>query len=84
MEFFTVSCLRQGKVSLDGEYLGENKQGGMLRVFQCREGLHDISLECLTGRRCRTMTQRVLVTGTNGILPLQVRFVCELPDQEDQ
>jgi hypothetical protein len=77
-EFFTVSCQRKGKVSLDGSYLGENKLGGMLRVFECPAGLHDITLECLRGRRCRTMTQRIMITGTNGILPLRIRFVCEL------
>jgi hypothetical protein len=84
MEFFTVSCQRKGRVSLDGEDLGENRLGGLLRVFQCEAGLHDVTLECLKGRRCRLMTQRIMITGTNGILPLQVRFVCELPDLNDQ
>jgi hypothetical protein len=83
-EFFTVSCQRKGKVSLDGNYLGENRLGGILRVFECLAGLHDISLECLTARRCRIMTQRVMITGTNGILPLQIRFVCELSERDDQ
>jgi hypothetical protein len=78
MEFFTVSCLRKGKVSLDGSYLGENKYGETLRVFQCGAGLHDISLECQIGRRCREMTQRVMITGTNAILPRELRFFCDL------
>lgn len=78
MEFFTVSCLRKGKVSIDGSYLGENKAGDELRVFQCEPGLHDISLECLMGRRCRIMTQRIMITGTNAILPVKVRFVCDV------
>ena len=78
MEYFTVCCLRKGKVSVDGCYLGENRSGDCLRVFECVAGLHDISLECLTGRRCRVMTQRVMITGTNAILPIQVRFLCDL------
>jgi hypothetical protein len=83
MEYFTVVCLRQGKVSLDGQCLGENKTGGGLTVFQCLAGLHDVSLACLKGRRCRTMTQRVMIAGTNGILPLRISFVCDLPDRAD-
>ena len=78
MEFFTVSCLRKGKVSIDGSYLGENRQGETLRVFQCCAGLHDISLECQFGRKCREMTQRVMIAGTNAILPREVRFYCKL------
>ena len=78
MEFFTVSCLRKGKVSIDGSYLGENKNGEFLRVFQCRPGLHDVSLECQIGRSCREMTQRVMIAGTNAILPKEIRFLCNL------
>jgi len=78
MEFFTVSCLRKGKVSIDGSYLGENKSGASLRVFQCGAGLHDISLQCQTGRKCREMTQRVMLAGTNAFLPREVRFFCDL------
>lgn len=78
MEFFTVSCLRKGKVSIDGSYLGDNKNGDTLRVFQCHPGLHDISLECQIGRKCREMTQRVMITGTNAILPKEIRFLCRL------
>ncbi|HJV64931.1 MAG TPA: hypothetical protein VJ550_04290 [Geomonas sp.] len=78
MEFFTVSCLRRGRVSIDGSYLGENRSGDTLRVFQCSAGLHDVSLECLTGRQCRVMTQRVMITGTNAILPIRIYFVCDL------
>ena len=78
MEFFTVLCLRKGRVSMDGSYLGENRNGDCLCVFQCEAGLHDISLECLTGRRCRIMTQRVMISGTNAILPVRIRFVCDL------
>jgi len=81
MEFFTVSCLRRGIVSVDGLYQGENKTGATLRVFQCRAGLHDVSLECRIGQRCREMTQRVMISGTNAIVPMVVRFVCELQDE---
>ncbi|GFO55872.1 hypothetical protein GMSM_28790 [Geomonas sp. Red276] len=78
MEYFTVSCQRKGKVILDGLDLGENRRGDTLRVFQCDPGLHDVTLECLLGGRCRVMTQRVMIAGTNAILPVQVRFVCIL------
>jgi hypothetical protein len=78
MEFFAVSCLRNGKVSIDGSYLGVSKSGGTLHVFQCGAGLHDISLECQIGQKCREMTQRVMIAGTNAILPIVIRFVCDL------
>ncbi|HBG04527.1 MAG: hypothetical protein A2075_14220 [Geobacteraceae bacterium GWC2_58_44] len=78
MEFFTVYCLRKGRVFIDGSYLGENKNGETLRVFQCGAGLHDISLECQFGRKCREMRQRVMITGTNAILPRELRFFCDL------
>jgi hypothetical protein len=78
MEYFTVSCLRSGKVSIDGNYLGENKNGGLLRVFQCCEGLHDVSLACEIGKRCREMTQRVMIAGTNPFIPKELRFFCKL------
>lgn len=81
MEFFTVCCLRRGRVSVDGLYQGENKTGDAPRLFQCRAGLHDISLECRVGGICKEMTQRVLVSGTNAIVPMVVRFVCELQDE---
>ena len=81
MEFFTVSCLRRGKVSLDGRYLGENKTGETLRVFDCSAGRHDISLECQIGQKCSEMTQRVMIAGTNAIVPMVIRFVCELREE---
>lgn len=84
MEFFTVSCLRKGRVLIDGSYVGENRSGDTLRVFQCATGLHDISLECLTGRRCRVMTQRVMIAGTNAILPVRISFVCDLVPATEQ
>ncbi len=78
MEYFTVSCQRRGSVSIDGLYQGENTNGDTLRVFQCSAGLHDISLECRLGQRCREMTQRVLISRTNAIVPMVIRFFCEL------
>ena len=78
MEFFTAACLGKGRVSVDGCYQGENKDGNTLHVFQCRAGLHDISLEFQNGRRQRKMTRRVLIAGTSPYLPLEVRFVCDL------
>lgn len=78
MEFFTVSCLRKGKVSMDGCYLGESKSGDALRVFQCVAGLHDISLQCQIGKKCREMTQRVMIAGTNPYVPKEIRFFCAL------
>ena len=80
MEFFTVSCLRKGKVSVDGNCLGDNKKGDMLCVFQCDAGLHDISLECQIGKKCREMTQRVMIAGTNPFVPREFRFFCDLAD----
>lgn len=75
-EYFTVSCQRSGKVFVDGDCQGENRTGDTLQVFRCQAGLHDVSLKCLTGMRCRIMTQRVMISGTNPILPLRIRFVC--------
>ena len=80
MEFFAVSCLRRGKVSVDGLYQGESKTGETLHVFQCPAGLHDVSLECRIGQKCREMTQRVMIAGTNAIVPLVIRFYCELKE----
>lgn len=81
MEFFTVSCLRRGSVFVDGVCQGENKNGETLRVFQCCAGLHDISLQCRIGRKCRDMTQRIVISGTNAIVPMVIRFVCQLKDE---
>lgn len=78
MEFFTACCPRSGKVFLDGCYQGENKVGGALHVFQCGAGLHDVSLECIKGAKCRKMTQRVMICGTNPFLPLRLHFLCGL------
>lgn len=80
MEFFTVSCQRKGTVSVDGLYQGENKSGETLKVFQCCAGLHDISLQCQVGQKCREMTQRVIISGTNAIVPLVIRFFCDLQE----
>ena len=60
---------------------GENKRGETLHVFQCRAGLHDVSLKCQVGQKCREMTQSVMITGTNAIIPSVIRFVCDLRDQ---
>lgn len=78
MEYFAVSCLRRGMVSLDGHCQGASMEGESLQVFQCDAGLHDISLECQIGKRCREMTQRVMIAGTNAIVPKVVRFMCDL------
>lgn len=78
MEYFTVSCQRRGSVSIDGLYQGENTKGDTLRVFQCSAGLHDISLQCRLGQRCREMTQRVLISRTSAIVPMVIRFFCDL------
>jgi len=80
MEYFTVSCQRRGSVSVDGLYQGENKNGETLQVFKCCAGLHDISLQCRIGQRCREMTQRVTISGTNAIIPLVIRFFCDLQE----
>ncbi|GFO66393.1 hypothetical protein M1B72_17255 [Geomonas paludis] len=80
MEYFTVCCQRRGSVSVDGIYQGENKDGDTPRVFRCCAGLHDISLQCRVGQTCKEMTQRVTICGTNAIVPLVVRFFCDLQE----
>jgi hypothetical protein len=79
MEFFTASCLCTGRVSIDGVYQGENKEGATLHVFQCCAGLHDITMEYLNGGTCQRQTKRVMIAGTNRILPMAIPFICEVP-----
>ena len=76
MEFFTVPCPGRGEVSIDGSFQGENKDGERLHVFQCSEGLHDISMTCLVGRQCQEPVQRAQIAGTDPILPREVPFLC--------
>ena len=78
MEFFTTSCLGKGKVSVDGVYQGESKDGTTLHVFQCEAGLHDITLENENNGSRQVQTRRVMISGTNAILPLAIPFICEL------
>jgi hypothetical protein len=78
MEFFTASCLCKGKVSVDGVYQGESKDGGALRVFQCAAGLHDITMEYQNGGPSQKLTRRVMITGTTPTLPMAIPFICEL------
>lgn len=76
MEFFTVPCPGRGKVSINGSYHGENKDGSDLHTFLCVEGLHDITLVCLAGKHCQEPLQRALIADTNLIMPLEVPFEC--------
>lgn len=78
MEFFTAPCLCKGKVSVDGVYRGENKNGKTLQVFQCEAGLHDITLEYQNGGPSQKHTRRIMLTGTTPTLPLSIPFICEL------
>ena len=78
MEFFTTPCLCKGKVSIDGVYQGETRDGGSLRVFQCGAGLHDITLEYRNGGPCQRQTKRVMISGTTPTLPMTIPFICEL------
>jgi hypothetical protein len=78
MEYFTAICPRKARVYIDGSYQGENKEGETLHVFQCSAGLHDISLECEKDKASRRLTQRVMISGTTGISPLQLHFLFEL------
>jgi hypothetical protein len=76
MEFFTVPCPGKGNVKIDGSFQGESVQGTTLHKFQCGEGTHDISMECLAGKQCQAPVQRVEIAGTNPILPMEVPFEC--------
>lgn len=86
MQFFKVPCPGRGTVSIDGKPQGENKQAGReesdtrqgdgLRIFQCGTGLHDLSMACLVGKRCRRPVQRVQIDKTDPILPMEVPFEC--------
>jgi len=77
MEFYTVPCPGRGKVKLDGGFQGENIRDNMLHVFQCGEGTHYISMECLVaGKECKKQVQRVSLIGTNLILAQEVPFIC--------
>jgi hypothetical protein len=78
MEYFTASCLCQGKVSVDGVYQGESREGDALRVFQCGAGLHDVTLEFQHNGSCHRKTKRVMIAGTTRILPLAIPFICEI------
>jgi hypothetical protein len=78
MEFFIAPCLCKGKISIDGSYQGENKEGDTLRVFQCGAGLHDITMEYRNSGPHQRQTKRVMIAGTNRILPMVIPFICEL------
>jgi len=78
MEFFTARCLRRGMISIDGSYQGENKDGNTLRIFQCPAGLHDITLEYRSGQTSHKQTRRVMITGTNAIVPMAIAFIAKL------
>jgi hypothetical protein len=78
MEFFTAPCLCKARVSIDGVYQGESKDGRALHVFQCVAGLHDITMEYQNGGPCQRQTKRVMITGTTRTLPMEIPFICEL------
>jgi hypothetical protein len=78
VEFFTASCLCQGRVSIDGVYQGESRDAGGLRVFQCAAGLHDVTMEYQNGGPGQKQTRRVMITGTTPILPMAIPFICEI------
>jgi hypothetical protein len=78
MEFFTASCLCKGRVSVDGVYQGESKDGSTLHVFHCDAGLHDITMEYRNGGPCHSKTRRVMITGTIPARPMAIPFICEL------
>jgi len=78
MEFFTASCLCKGRVSVDGVFQGDNKEGKALHVFQCSAGLHDITMEYQNGGPGQKQTRRVMITGTTPTLPMAIPFICEL------
>jgi len=77
MEFFTCPCACKGKVILDGNDQGENKnENDDLLVKQCGRGLHQIALECVDGKQCLDSPRVVMIKKTNPINPLEVPFQC--------
>jgi len=76
MEFFIVKCDGRGKVYIDGSYQGESVDDQGSHVFQCGSGGHDVTLECLVGNQCQKATQRVSISETNYIDPMEVPFEC--------
>lgn len=78
MEFFTCPCPGNGRVLVDGNLQGDNKEGsGNNRTLQCGRGLHQIALECVHGKKCADSPQTVMISETNPISPQEVPFQCE-------
>ena len=76
MEFFIISCPGRGRVFLDKVFQGENINNETPTVFKCNRGVHEISMECLSGKTCATPAQMLTIKDTNPILPLEVKFTC--------
>lgn len=77
MEFFVCPCLGIGRVMLDGNDQGPNKDssGGLL-TKQCNAGLHTISLQCAAGKTCVPAQVIVAIKKTDPISPMEVAFQC--------
>ena len=76
MEFFTAPCPGRGEVWIDKSYQGPNVRHDRLFVFQCGEGIHNISMQCLIGKQCEIPIQQVTISDTDPIGPLEVSFRC--------
>ncbi|MCM2358295.1 MAG: hypothetical protein NDI77_09110 [Geobacteraceae bacterium] len=77
MEFIRCPCPGLGKVFVDGDEQGANKDGaGEVRAVLCGPGLHEIALECLIGRKCANSPQQVDLAGTSPVQPKEVPFRC--------
>lgn len=77
MEFFTCPCPGNGRVILDGNEQGNNKdENGNMRTLQCGQGLHQIALQCNHGEQCAHSPQKVMISKTNPIIPQELTFQC--------
>jgi hypothetical protein len=77
MEFFVCPCPATGRVMLDGEDQGPNKNAdGVLLPKECNAGGHRISLRCADGKACIPPQVDRVIANTDPILPLEVPFRC--------
>lgn len=77
MEFFACPCPGRGRVMMDGNEQGDNKEDdGSVRTLQCGRGLHRIALECADGKQCLDSPRNVMIAKTNPISPEEVAFRC--------
>ena len=77
MEFFVCPCTETGNVILDGNDQGSNMDSsGNLLTKQCNAGLHTISLNCPSGKKCLPTQVKIEIEDTDPISPMEVPFKC--------